>query len=420
MRGAWARRLERKARELGFGGVGVCRPGPSDYLPFYTAWLESGFHGEMGYLSRADAVARRGDFRLTLEQVRTVVVVAQGHDQEDPPGVPGDRSRGVVARYARGEDYHEVLKGRLQEMMEWLREELHAEDPGRDVHGFPYVDTGPILERELAQRAGLGWFGKNTMLIHPRRGSYFFLGLLLLDVELPASEPFPAERCGSCRACLEACPTGALLGRDPNGAPVMDARRCISYLTIELKGPIPRELRPAMGNRIFGCDICQEVCPWNVKFSEPSAEPAYRARGGMVSGPRGAPDGEGDGPSWHGAGSDTDGPELVELMGLSEEEFGFRFSGSPVKRARRRGLLRNVAVALGNWGSREAVPALVAALDDPEPLVRGHAAWALGRILATLGIPGDGGFEVAEALIFRLRVEEDPWVEAELEGALKG
>ena len=140
----------------------------------------------------------------------------------------------------------------------------------------------------------------------------------------------------------------------------------------------------------------------------------------MVSGPGGAPDGEGDGPSWHGAGSDTDGPELVELMGLSEEEFGFRFSGSPVKRARRRGLLRNVAVALGNWGSREAVPALVAALDDPEPLVRGHAAWALGRILATLGIPGDGGFEVAEALIFRLRVEEDPWVEAELEGALKG
>jgi epoxyqueuosine reductase len=176
----------------------------------------------------------------------------------------------------------------------------------------------------------------------------------------------------------------------------MDARRCISYLTIELKGPIPRDLRPALGNRIFGCDICQEVCPWNRKFARASVEPGY------------------------GAGPDTDGPSLVELMGLSDEGLRTRFSGSPVKRAKRRGLLRNVAVALGNWGGREAVPVLARALDDPEPLIRGHAAWALGEILSRVGIPGDGGFEVAEALLFRLSVEEDPWVEEELEAALRG
>jgi epoxyqueuosine reductase len=176
----------------------------------------------------------------------------------------------------------------------------------------------------------------------------------------------------------------------------MDARRCISYLTIELKGPIPLELRPLMGNRIFGCDICQEVCPWNLKFGKPSQEPAYESS------------------------FQTDGPSLVDLMVLSEEEFSIRFSGSPIKRAKRRGLLRNVAVALGNWGQSEAVPALARALDDPEPLIRGHSAWALGQILARVGIPGDGGFEVAEALLFRLFVEKDPWVEEEIDAALRG
>lgn len=174
----------------------------------------------------------------------------------------------------------------------------------------------------------------------------------------------------------------------------MDARRCISYLTIELKGPIPRELRPGVGNRIFGCDICQEVCPWNGKFAASSPEAAFQA------------------------GPDTDGPALVELMGLSPEEFATRFSGSPIKRAKRRGLLRNVAVALGNWGSREAVPILARALDDPEPLVRGHAAWALGEILRKGGIPEDGAVPVAGALQARLREERDPWIVDELEWAL--
>ena len=386
---SWALRkaLAEEGRRRGFSSLGVtAAPEPSAHISFYRSWLAAGHHGEMGYLARGDAVARREDLTLTMPELRSVVVVTQEYFQEDAPGVPGDPARGVVARYARGEDYHDVLKGRLQDLLGWLRAEARSRGVARDVRGFAYVDTGPILERDLAQEAGLGWFGKNTMLIHPRRGSWFFLGLLLVDLELPPSRPFAADHCGTCRACLDACPTGALLGRDESGAPVMDARRCISYLTIELKGPIPRELRPLMGNRIFGCDICQEVCPWNRKFAEPAGEPAY-------TGSR-----------------DTDGPELMELMGLTDEEFSRRFSGSPVKRAKRRGLLRNVAVALGNWGSRDAVPVLAAALDDPEPLVRGHAAWALGRV---------GSAEGLQSLRARLPEEDSAFVRGEIERALK-
>ncbi|MGW8267363.1 MAG: tRNA epoxyqueuosine(34) reductase QueG, partial [Longimicrobiales bacterium] len=324
MRAALARKLAAKAGALGLDALGICRPDPSDHLTLYREWLERGFHGEMGYLAREDAVARRGDLRRTMEEVRSVVVVAQGYGQEDPPGVPEDRSRGVVARYARGEDYHDVLKGRLLDLLGWVRNEARETGLAEEVRGFAYVDTGPILERELARRGGLGWFGKNTMLIHPRRGSYFFLGTLLLDLELPPSEPFEADRCGSCRACLDACPTGALLGRDGTGAPLMDARRCISYLTIELKGPIPSELRAGIGNRIFGCDICQEVCPWNRRFAEPSKEPAYRARGSRAED---VPDISGEtrgSPIARAGTSDTDGPELVGLLGLTEEEFSAR------------------------------------------------------------------------------------------------
>jgi len=354
-------------------------------------WTAQGFHGEMGYLARPDALDRRGDLRLTFEHVRSVVVITHGYFQEDPPGIPEDPARGVVARYARGEDYHDVLKRQLQDLLVWIREEARERGLADDVRGFPYVDTGPILERELGVKAGLGWFGKNTMLIHPKRGSYSFLGLLLLDLPLRPTAPFEANRCGSCRACLDACPTGALLGLDEDGAPVMDARRCISYLTIELKGPIPEELRPAIGNRIFGCDICQEVCPWNQRFARPSEEPAYQP------------------------GPDTNGLALLDLLSFSEEEFASRFSGSPIKRAKRRGLLRNVVVALGNWlGSVEEPPeevlsALVAALSDPEPLVRGHAAWGLGKV---------GSASAIRALAERAELESDPWVSEEIAAAL--
>ena len=245
-----------------------------------------------------------------------------------------------------------------------------------------YVDTGPILERELARRAGLGWFGKNTMLIHPRRGSYFFLGVLLLDLELPTDEPFEEDHCGTCRACLDACPTGALLGRDETGAPLIDGRLCISYLTIELKGPIPRELRPAVGNRVFGCDVCQEVCPFNQRFARDATEPGYAARG-----PGEAPAGvEADAATSGLEHPGTARPGLVELMAMTPPQWHVFTRGSAIRRAGYSAFRRNVAVALGNWlGSIqdppvEAVTALTQALADDEPLVRAHVAWALGRV----------------------------------------
>jgi epoxyqueuosine reductase len=317
------------------------------------------------------------------------VVVALDYFPPEDASAPssGDPSRAVFARYARGEDYHDLMKERLIALQEWITAELVP------VSGRAYVDTGAVLERELAQRAGLGWAGRNTMLVRPGRGSYCFLGVVLLDVELAYDAPFAADRCGRCSRCVDACPTRALLGRDEAGAPVMDARRCISYLTIEQRGAIPRELRPLIGNRVYGCDICQEVCPWN-SFGSDTLEPAFLPRAGV------------------------DGASLIELMGMSKEEFSRRFKGSAVKRTKRRGLLRNVAVALGNWGSPEAVPVLAESLSDAEPLARGHAAWALGRIASREGCPPEVASQVGEALTSQLFVEEDEWVREELSLAL--
>ena len=372
-------RIRHRAREMGFGAVGVAPVRPSDYGDAYEHWIGEGMHGEMAYLARQDAVARRRDPAVLVPGARSAVVVALEYFNADgEPDAAADPSRGIVARYARNDDYHELMKGRLIALQDWINAELLP------VQGRAYVDTGAVLERELAQRAGLGWYGRNTMLIQPRRGSYWFLGVILLDVELAYDAPFRQEHCGTCSACVTACPTGALLGRDESGAPRMDARRCISYLTIELRGPIPRDLRPLIGNRIYGCDICQEVCPWN-SFATPASEESFLAREGL------------------------DGPKLIEWMTMTQEEFSARFKGSPIKRAKRRGLLRNVAVALGNWGSPEAVPALAVALNDEEPLVRGHAAWALGRI-------GTGA--ARQALRGRAEVEADAWVREEIAAAL--
>ncbi len=373
--------IKEQAAELGFGPVGIADAGQSRHMDLYSEWIERGAHGEMAYLARPDAIARRGDLRLTLDGARSVVVVADQYFREDPPGIPDDPSRAVIARYARGDDYHDVMKRRLEELLKWTRAKV-----GAPVEGRVYIDTGPILERELASRAGLGWFGKNTMLIDPNRGSYFVVGILLLDLELQADGPFTEDRCGTCTACLEACPTGALLGRDASGAPVIDATRCISYLTIEHRGPIPVELRSPMGNRVYGCDICQEVCPWNERFAEVGGEAAYSPR------------------------SELAGPSLVELaerlLGMSGKGFLREFSGSPVTRTRRKGLLRNVCVALGNWGVEEAVPTLVSALSDTAPLVRGHAAWALGRV---------GSPAALDALSSRVADEVDPFVLNEID-----
>ena len=378
--------LKARALALGFHRVGITTPDATAHMPFYRDWLAEGRHGEMGYLARPDAVSRRADLTGTLEDVRSVVVVAQEYFVEDPDGMPDDPARAVIARYARGRDYHQVMVQGLSALLIWT--EAEATEP---VAGRAYVDTGPILERDLGRRAGLGWFGKNSMLIHPTRGSYFFLGVLLLDLELPSDPPFEAEHCGNCTRCVDACPTGALLGYREDGAPVMDARRCISYLTIELRGAIPRDLRPLMGNRVFGCDICQEVCPFTRKFSEPSSESAYSPQ------------------------PELDGPPLLELaarlLTLSGKGFAREFAGSALLRTGRKGLLRNVCVALGNWGSEEAVPVLAEALADPAPLVRGHAAWALGAM---------GSPEAISLLSGRAAQEADDFVRGEIDSALSG
>jgi epoxyqueuosine reductase len=372
--------IKAEAVRLGFHLAGITTADRADTAAQYAAWVEAGHAGEMGYMARDPE--RRQDPSLVLPDARSIVVVGLGYDTGAVDATAGTGApipliglpAGRIARYAVGDDYHEVMKERLEHLLAWIRT-----NAPREVRGRAYVDTGPLLERDLARRAGLGWFGKNTMLLRPRMGSYFFLGALLLDLPLVPDEPFGGEHCGTCRRCLDACPTAAFVA--PH---VLDARRCISYLTIELRGPIPRELRPLIGNWIFGCDICQEVCPWNRK-APLSDEPAFRPRSGLAV------------------------PDLIPLLSLTQEEFSTRFKSSPIKRAKRRGLLRNVAVALGNSGDRAAVPALTAALHDPEALVRAHAAWALGRL---------GGREAMSALREARAGEEDALVQEELSFAL--
>jgi len=365
--------LRERAHALGFDLFGVARATPAETRAAYEEWVRAGRHGEMAYMARDPE--RRADPRRVWPEAASIVVVGLNYRPADEATEQrADPRRGQFARYALGDDYHELMAERLRGLLAVAREVA-----GPHVAGRVYVDAGPLLERDLAVRAGLGWFGKNTMLLHRRLGSYFFLGALLLNVELPPDGPTSAH-CGRCDRCLIACPTGAFV------APyVLDARRCISYLTIELKGPIPRELRPLIGNWVFGCDLCQEVCPWNRK-APATREPAFAPRPGLPA------------------------PELVELLALTPEEFRTRFRGSPVQRAKRRGLLRNVCVALGNSGDRTAIPHLARALHgDPEPLVRGHAAWALGRL---------GGADARAALRRGAESESDPWVREEIAAAL--
>ncbi len=342
--------IRARAAELGFDACRFTTAAPPDHGEHFRAWLDAGHHGTMSYLSRT--AARRADPRQVLPGARSVICLAVSYHSASDRSAgsaelpPGGAPRGLVARYARFADYHEVLAGPLRELTYFVNQ---LGGPGTRALG--YVDTGPVLERALAQRAGLGFIGKHTNLISRGLGNWFFLAEILTTLELEPDPPEP-NRCGSCTRCLSACPTGAI--RAPF---VLDARRCISYLTIELKGPIPVELRPALGRRVFGCDDCLEVCPWN-RFARQGRLMREYAR------------------------TDLAVPELLEWLALDEVGFKARFAGTPLLRARRRGLLRNVCVALGNAGDPQALPALERAAADPEPLIAEHARWALEQLTA--------------------------------------
>jgi epoxyqueuosine reductase len=347
--------IQEKARQLGFVLAGVTTPEPPAHLSTFENWLAQGRHGSMHYLATERSRARRADPRQILPGCKSILVLATPYSPSPFRG-EGPGERGQIAAYAHGQDYHDVLPARMQELVRFIEDQA-----GAPVQNRWYTDTGPLLERDLAQRAGLGWTGKNTCLIHPRHGSYFLLSEILLSLELEPDPPFSTDHCGTCRRCIEACPTDCIL---PDRT--LDARRCISYLTIELKDDIPTELRAKVGSWVFGCDICQQVCPWN-RFAGPG-DPAFE--GDPSSPPRTLP------------------PLTAELL-LPREEFNRRFKGSPVKRARRRGYLRNVAVALGNTGDLRALPVLQQALDDEEPLVREHAGWAIQEISRRENEQGD-------------------------------
>jgi len=297
----------------------------------------------MGYLATGRALAARADPRLLLPACRSLLVLGANYAPRREP----ERSPAQVAAYARGDDYHQTLAERARALLDDMRSFVGVEIPGRI-----YTDSGPLLERELAQRAGLGWIGRNTSLIHPHLGSMILLVEVLLGLDLPTDEPFAADRCGACRRCLDACPTGCIL---PDRT--LDATRCISYLTIEGRGAIPGPLRGPVGEWLFGCDVCQSVCPWNARFSRPTADPAFAPRPFLVV------------------------PDPADWLALSQEAFSARLRGSPLKRARRAGLARNAAVVAGNLRRPADVPALGhALLEDPSPLVRAPAAGALGRL----------------------------------------
>jgi epoxyqueuosine reductase len=328
------------ALEVGFDLAGVASPDPPPELLHFARWLARGHAGEMAYLtSQAD---RRSDLRVAFPWARSVIAVGLQYDTPHPYSTEAEADA-WIARYAWGDDYHDVLKALLERLVERLSSEVGP------FQARTYVDTGPIVERAYAAAAGLGAWGKNTCLLHPEHGSWFFLGEAVTDLPLVPDAPRP-DMCGSCTACLDACPTGAL------PAPYeLDATRCISYLTIEVKGAIPEDRREGLGRHVFGCDICQDVCPWNRKRRHRGGAP-FEPRDGLVA------------------------PDLEGLAGLSDEAFRETFRRSPVKRAKRRGLLRNVAVALGNSGDRAKRPILERLAADEDPLVREHARWALARL----------------------------------------
>ncbi|GBD36030.1 Epoxyqueuosine reductase [bacterium HR36] len=365
--------LKAQARQLGFDLLGIALADQPATWPHFQDWLRRGFAGRMAYMHRQ--AQARSHPRHVFPEVRSVIMAGLNYKPRQLASTLAlSGSTGRVSCYAWARDYHRVLRRKLQQLLRWLQNQVP------DCQGRAVVDSAPLLERDFARRAGLGWFGKNTMLINTRLGSFLFLGALLVNLEFEPDPPLDTFHCGTCTACLEACPTQAILA--PH---LLDARRCISYLTIELRGPIPLELRRAIGDWVFGCDICQDVCPWNRK-SPPGRCPDLVPRSDLVA------------------------LDLLELFSLTEAQFRAKFAGTALMRARRDGLLRNAAIVLGNRKDASAVPALCLALNDPAAVVRGAAAWALGQIATA---------DALEALRKRLDKEADESVRAEIANALR-
>lgn len=336
--------LFKLAIALGFDSCRITACGPPRHASAFGDWLDRGAAGEMDYMARG--AEKRKDPQKVLPGAKTIVVLAVNYFQGDTPPSSAPNGKGRIARYALGDDYHNVLAPKLRRLDEFLRQ--------RGGQQKWYIDTGPILERDHAALAGVGWHGKSTMLINERLGTWFFLAEILTTLPLPP-DPSAKDRCGRCTRCIDACPTNAIT------APYqLDARRCISYLTIELKGSIPIDLRPLIGDRIFGCDDCLEACPWN-RFAQASRETAFSRS------------------------SATAGFSLRDYLRLNEDEFRSVFRKSPIKRIKRRGFLRNVCVALGNVGSQDDLSAVETAAHDPDPLIAEHAAWAVEQIQKRAG-----------------------------------
>ena len=360
--------IKAKAYELGFAKIAVTRAEKLDARNSLEAWLAAGNHGEMLWMGRNRE--KRLDPRQVLSEARSVIALAMNYYTPDRHSENPNHAK--ISRYAWGRDYHLILKERLKALTEWIV----AKEPG--VRGLYYSDTGPVMDKAWAHKSGLGWIGKHSNLITRERGSWVFLGEILLNLEL-GYDVEGKNYCGTCQRCLDVCPTRAIV------APyTVDARLCISYLTIELLGPIPRKLRHMIGSRIFGCDDCQDVCPWN-RFAQPCQEREFY------------PD------------AANHVPSLIDLIQMTEEQFRLRFRNSPIRRAKYAGFLRNVAVALGNSRNPAACDVLVEALGHTVPLVRGHAAWALGEI---------GGETARAALEAALLSERDPEAELEIKLAI--
>jgi epoxyqueuosine reductase len=334
--------IQDKARQLGFSLTGVTIPTPPPHYSTFEHWLAQGRHGTMDYLASERSLTRRADPRQILPECKSILVLATPYHPPSRAEQSNNEFEAHIASYARGADYHDVIPVRMQALVQFIEEQV-----GGPIKNRYYTDTGPILERDLAQRAGIGWIGKNTCLINPKQGSYFFISEILLNLELEPDPPFTTDHCGTCTRCIQACPTQCIL---PNRT--LDATKCISYLTIELKDDIPAELRDKIGDWVFGCDICQQACPWN-RFA-PEGDSAFQPN--------------------------TPPQTLTEELSLTPQAFNQRFKQSPVKRTKRRGYLRNVAIAIGNTGTVHHLPVLQNALNDEEPMIREHAQWAIGQI----------------------------------------